>query len=142
MMDASNTGRGNTSRPLSSSVSSSDSSTEASSTKSTVWVVHTPYTLTASSPLETVTSWFSGKKQDPPVERSNTSSIHDLASSTFNEIKSSPAAVAGLSAVSATGLTLLSVVIYRKYIRRIRNADYVTSRMVQERKWIKGVVTR
>lgn len=96
----------------------------------------------AHSPLETFTSWFSHKKEDPPSGPVNSFDIQSLVSSTFHEIKSSPAAVAGLSAVSATGLTLLSVVVYRKYIKRIRNADYVTSGMIQERKWIKGVVTR
>jgi hypothetical protein len=98
--------------------------------------------FTAHSPLETITSWFSGKKEEPPTVPVNNFDIQQLLSSSFHEIKSSPAAVAGLSAASATGLTLLSVVVYRKYIKRIRNADYVTSGMIQERKWIKGVVTR
>ena len=101
-----------------------------------------PSTLIVHSPLETFTSWFSSKKESPPSESNDTSSIHHLVSSAFHDITSSPTAVAGISAVSATGLTLLSVIVYRRYIRRIRNADYVTSGMVQERKWIKGIVTR
>jgi hypothetical protein len=102
----------------------------------------------AHSPLETFTSWFNGKQKtvEKPIDLSAPSNsafdIHHLASSAYAEVTSSPAAVAALSAVSATGLTLLSVVVYRKYIKRIRNADYVTSGMIQERKWIKGVVTR
>lgn len=99
----------------------------------------------AHSPLENFTSWYKGKSSETSpqaVETSDGIDIHHLLSSTMAQISTSPTAVAGISAVSATGLTLLSVVVYRKYIRRIRNADYVTSGMIQERKWIKGVVTR
>jgi hypothetical protein len=99
--------------------------------------------------LESFTSWFSGKAKtsgDEPIELpkapTDAFDIHHLASSAYAGVTSSPAAVAALSAVSATTLTLLSVVVYRKYIKRIRNADYVTSGMIQERKWIKGIVTR
>lgn len=108
-----------------------------------------PQRYTAHSPLESFSSWFSGKSttvEAKPSELSTPSSsafdVHHLISSAYNEVTSSTAAVATLSAVSATGLTLLSVVVYRKYIKRIRNADYVTSGMIQQRKWIKGVVTR
>ncbi|KAJ9113097.1 hypothetical protein QFC20_001984 [Naganishia adeliensis] len=103
----------------------------------------------AHSPLEPFTSWFSGKTKIPddkptelPTASTDALDIHHLASSVYTEITSSPAAVAALSATSATTLTLISVVVYRKYIKRIRNADYVTSGMIQERKWIKGIVTR
>lgn len=103
----------------------------------------------AHSPLEPFTSWFSGKTKIPddkptelPTASTDALDIHHLAPSVYTEITSSPAAVAALSAISATTLTLISVVVYRKYIKRIRNADYVTSGMIQERKWIKGIVTR
>ncbi|KAJ9122435.1 hypothetical protein QFC22_001860 [Naganishia vaughanmartiniae] len=104
-----------------------------------------PRLFIAHSPLENFVSWFTNKPSEPtvqPTEASQGLDIHHLVSTTIAQISSSPAAVASISAVSATGLTLLSVVVYRKYVRRIRNADYVTSGMIQERKWIKGVVTR
>jgi hypothetical protein len=105
---------------------------------------HNP-SFIAHSPLENFTSWFSNKPTETPAQAAEVSDgldIHHFLSSTVAQVSSSPAAVASISAVSATGLTLLSVLVYRKYIRRIRNADYVTSGMIQERKWIKGVVTR
>ena len=47
-----------------------------------------------------------------------------------------------LSAVAATGLTVGGLAGYRRYWRRIRNADYVTSGMLDRKKWVKGIVTR
>ncbi|KIR42771.1 hypothetical protein I307_01121 [Cryptococcus deuterogattii 99/473] len=46
------------------------------------------------------------------------------------------------SAVGASALTLLGVMGYRRYWRRIKNADYVTSELLRRRAWIKGIVTR
>ncbi|KGB74862.2 hypothetical protein CNBG_0700 [Cryptococcus deuterogattii R265] len=45
------------------------------------------------------------------------------------------------SAVGASALTLLGVMGYRRYWRRIKNADYVTSELLRRRAWIKGIVT-
>jgi hypothetical protein len=46
------------------------------------------------------------------------------------------------SATAATALTLGSVWVYRRHWKRIRNADYVTSGMLDRKRWINGVVTR
>ncbi|KIR68502.1 mitochondrial protein [Cryptococcus bacillisporus CA1873] len=45
------------------------------------------------------------------------------------------------SAVGASALTLLGVMGYRRYWKRIKNADYVTSELLRRRAWIKGIVT-
>ncbi|KAL0255634.1 hypothetical protein I308_100439 [Cryptococcus tetragattii IND107] len=45
------------------------------------------------------------------------------------------------SAVGASALTLLGVMGYRRYWKRIKNADYVTSELLRRRTWIKGIVT-
>ncbi|KIY48584.1 nuclease, partial [Fistulina hepatica ATCC 64428] len=37
--------------------------------------------------------------------------------------------------------TVSSVLIYRRYFRRIQNSDWVTPPMLEKRKWIRGVVT-
>jgi hypothetical protein len=44
--------------------------------------------------------------------------------------------------VAATTLTVGGLAGYRRYWRRIRNSDYVTSGMLDRKKWIKGRVTR
>ncbi|KAE8538747.1 hypothetical protein D1P53_005110 [Cryptococcus gattii VGV] len=46
------------------------------------------------------------------------------------------------SAVGASALTLLGVMGYRRYWRRIKNADYVTSELLSRRAWIKGIRRR
>lgn len=46
------------------------------------------------------------------------------------------------SAVGASALTLLGAMGYRRYWKRIKNADYVTSELLRRRAWIKGIVTR
>ncbi|KIY35607.1 mitochondrial protein [Cryptococcus gattii E566] len=45
------------------------------------------------------------------------------------------------SAAGASALTLLGVMGYRRYWKRIKNADYVTSELLRRRAWIKGIVT-
>ncbi|KIR57240.1 mitochondrial protein [Cryptococcus gattii Ru294] len=45
------------------------------------------------------------------------------------------------SAVGASALTLFGVMGYRRYWKRIKNADYVTSELLRRRAWIKGIVT-
>jgi hypothetical protein len=53
-----------------------------------------------------------------------------------------PVLVGVVSALAATGLTVGGLAGYRRYWRRIRNADYVTSGMLVKKKWVNGIVTR
>ncbi|ORY28499.1 hypothetical protein BCR39DRAFT_468219 [Naematelia encephala] len=58
-----------------------------------------------------------------------------------SSILDDPAATALISAAASVALTLGGIYGYRHFWRRIRNADYVTSSMLDRKKWIKGVVT-
>ena len=86
------------------------------------------------SPWESVTSLFSSS--------SSSSSAKDTARTWTSSITKDPILVGVLSAVAATGLTVGGLAGYRRYWRRIRNADYVTSGMLDRKKWVKGIVTR
>lgn len=108
------------------------------------------------SPWESVTSFFGyGPGSDPtPTSTSSASSTSVIPRKKINSGPSSkleawtatisrdPILVGILSAVGATTLTLGGIAGYRLYWRRIRNSDYVTSGMLNRKKWVKGVVTR
>lgn len=59
----------------------------------------------------------------------------------LSEVLANPTAVAILSATSGAGLTLISLRLYRRHWRRIRNAEEVTPGMIDGRRWINGTVT-
>lgn len=85
------------------------------------------------SPWESVTSLFSS---------SSSSSTETKVRTWTSSITNDPILVGVISAVVATGLTVGGIQGYRRYWRRIRNADYVTSGMLDRKKWVKGIVTR
>jgi hypothetical protein len=86
------------------------------------------------SPWESVTSLFSSS--------SGASSSKGVPQTWVSSITSDPILVGVLSAVAATGLTVGGLAGYRRYWRRIRNADYVTSGILDRKKWVRGKVTR
>lgn len=90
---------------------------------------------TIHSPWESVTSLFSSSS-------SSTSSAVKEARTWTSSITNDPVLVGVISAVAAAGLTVGGLTGYRRYWRRIRNADYVTSGMLERKKWVKGIVTR
>lgn len=56
-------------------------------------------------------------------------------------IPDDPAIIGLLSALGGIGLALGGVVGYRRYWKRIRNSNDVTGRMLDQQRWIRGVVT-
>lgn len=56
-------------------------------------------------------------------------------------LPSDPALSGALSGSAAVVVTLAGIWGYRRYGRRIRNADYVTSKMLERKTWVRGVVT-
>lgn len=78
-----------------------------------------------SSPWESVTSIFSS-----------------TSSSKAQAWLDDPLVVGVASALGATALTIGGLAGYRRYWRRIRNSDYVTSGMLDKKRWVRGVVTR
>lgn len=53
-----------------------------------------------------------------------------------------PAAVAIVSATIATSVTLLGVASYRRWFRRLKNADSISSALLDRKPYVSGVVTR
>ncbi|KAL7418934.1 putative endonuclease lcl3 [Cryptotrichosporon argae] len=56
-------------------------------------------------------------------------------------LPSDPAAVAALAAAAAVAATLAGVAGYRRFWRRLRNADSVSGAMLDRKAWVRGVVT-
>ena len=52
-----------------------------------------------------------------------------------------PILIGALSALAGVGLALGGAKAYRRYWRRIRNADDITGPMLDNRRWIKGRIT-
>ncbi|CAA7262673.1 unnamed protein product [Cyclocybe aegerita] len=52
-----------------------------------------------------------------------------------------PEAAGGMAIALGVGATLISRRIYTRYGRRIRSAEWLTPRLFEKRRWIKGVVT-
>ncbi|WVQ73158.1 hypothetical protein IAR50_002722 [Cryptococcus sp. DSM 104548] len=63
------------------------------------------------------------------------------SSSPLSQLPQDPVLVGIISALGASALTLGSIAAYRKYWRRIRNADSVTMGMIDRKTWVRGVVT-
>jgi TRAP-type C4-dicarboxylate transport system permease small subunit len=57
-------------------------------------------------------------------------------------IPTDPVALSATTAVLAVAATFGGMRVYRRYVRRIRNSDYVTSGMLEKGITVKGVVTR
>ncbi|KAK6908149.1 mitochondrial protein [Kwoniella mangroviensis CBS 10435] len=85
------------------------------------------------SPLDNITSLFSSS--------SSASSSSSTKTSINDWIPKDPVVVGIISAAGATCLTLGSIAGYRRYWRRIRNANSVTTGMLDRKTWIRGVVT-
>ncbi len=78
-------------------------------------------------------------------ESNNSSSVLTLpptATQWSAYIPQDPMIVAILSGVGCTALTIGGLMGYRRFWRRIRNSDYVTSGMLDRKIWVKGRVTR
>ncbi|WVQ80677.1 hypothetical protein IAT38_002782 [Cryptococcus sp. DSM 104549] len=61
--------------------------------------------------------------------------------SSTSRLPQDPVVVGVLSALAATAITLGSIQGYRRYWRRIKNSDYVTTGMLDRKVWVRGVVT-
>ncbi|WVR06312.1 hypothetical protein IAU60_003342 [Kwoniella sp. DSM 27419] len=92
----------------------------------------------APSPLESITSLFSST---PSSSSSKTAASSSRTPSISEWIPKDPVIVAVISAAGATCITLGSIAGYRRYWRRIRNANSVTTGMLERKTWIRGVVT-
>jgi len=77
-----------------------------------------------------------------PSPPSSSSSSSTTSSSSAQLIFGDPRIVAVLSGVAGVSLALGGIYGYRRFWRRIRNADYVTTGMLVRKRRIKGVVTR
>ncbi|KAK4689529.1 micrococcal nuclease, partial [Tremellales sp. Uapishka_1] len=85
------------------------------------------------SPLESLTSLLPSFKSTPEPSKPSRSLL--------SYIPKDPVIVGILSAVLASGVTIGGIKGYRRYWRRLRNTDYVTSSMLDKKRWINGVVT-
>ena len=81
----------------------------------------------ASSPLETLQAIFGG----------TIPSWDELPKS----LPKDPLVLGALGALGGVGLTFGSLHFYRRCWRRIKNPNDVTGRMLDQKRWVKGVVT-
>lgn len=89
----------------------------------------------AHSPFEALTSILPSFRSSPlPSPASSSSSIRPILRE--------PIVVGILSGVAGISLTFGGIYGYRRFWRRIRNSDYVTTGMLERKQWIKGIVTR
>ncbi|WVF69214.1 hypothetical protein IAT40_003990 [Kwoniella sp. CBS 6097] len=95
------------------------------------------------SPLETLTSLFPSlsSSASSSTPSSSSSKTRSATQSISEWIPKDPVVVGIISAVGATCITLGSIAGYRRYWRRIRNANSVTSGMLERKTWVRGVVT-
>ncbi|WWC88580.1 uncharacterized protein L201_003492 [Kwoniella dendrophila CBS 6074] len=93
------------------------------------------------SPLENITSLFSSPSSPSSSSSSSRSTSTSSNPSLKEWIPKDPVVVGIISAVGATCITLGSISGYRRYWRRIRNANSVTTGMLERKTWIRGVVT-
>ena len=88
------------------------------------------------------TSWIPwGKKQEKEDNLVNT--IDDAFAQLVAQFEELPTPVAagiifGLGSVA----TVSTVLIHKRYARRVRNSDWVTPTLLTRKRWLKGVVTR
>ena len=80
-----------------------------------------------------------------PASSPYISSLIDQLGSTYDQLSTNipddPIVVGVLSALAGVGLTLGGIKGYRRYWRRIKNSNDVTGKILDEKRWIKGVVT-
>lgn len=96
------------------------------------------------SPFEKITSalpFFQPSQSNFSSSSSSSSSPNSLPP-WLKEALQDPTTAALLSATAAAGLTLLSVKGYRRFFRRLRNADSVTGQILEKTPWVTGIVTR
>ncbi|KAH8079679.1 hypothetical protein HD553DRAFT_277018 [Filobasidium floriforme] len=98
------------------------------------------------SPLERLTSYyFPASSSSSSSSTTPTTSTYPTDPSLFVRLEqyllASPTSVAIVSSVGTTGLVLGSLVFYRRYWRRIPNAEAVPGRTIQNKRFIRGIVT-
>ena len=93
--------------------------------------------IVARSPLESLKSVLSSSSSSSTSSSSSASS----SKSPWSYLPEDPIALAAVSSLIAVSLTLGALGGYRRYWRRIRNSDYVTSRMLDRKVWVRGIVT-
>jgi hypothetical protein len=95
------------------------------------------------SPLERLTSYYLPSSTSPTS--TPTTSAYPTDSSFFVRLEqyllASPTSVAVVSSVGTTGLVLGSLLFYRRYWRRIPNAEAVPGRTIEDKRFIRGIVT-
>lgn len=109
--------------------------------------------LVAQSPLEDIKSIIPSFKTP---STSSTTSFWTSFSSLFSSsdpsrssnayglpftLPDDPLVVGALSAMAGMGLAAGGIAGYRRYWRRIRNANDVTGKMIDQKRWVRGVVT-
>lgn len=90
------------------------------------------------SPLERITSALPFLQPSPSPSPASGSPLPPW----LTDALSDPATAALVSATAAAAVTLVGVGVYRRYFRRLRNADSVTGNILEKSPWITGVVTR
>ena len=73
--------------------------------------------------------WRKEEKKPPP---------HPLS---WEALSAQPHTLAAGITIGAVSV-FIGTKVYRRYFRRIRNADWITSDMYKDRRWIKGKVVR
>ena len=99
--------------------------------KSIIPSFKTPSTSSAASYWTSFSSLFSSS--DP----SSSSEAYSLPFTLPDDLL----VVGALSALAGMGLAVGGIAGYRRYWRRIRNANDVTGKMIDQKRWVRGVVT-
>ncbi|UOH80910.1 hypothetical protein LQV05_003571 [Cryptococcus neoformans] len=86
------------------------------------------------------TSYSPPKNPQHPTQHQQLSS-ESGSSAWSGNLGEDPVFIGIVSAVGASAFTLLGVMGYRRYWKRIKNADYVTSELLRRKAWVKGIVT-
>lgn len=81
-------------------------------------------------------------QKNPQHQQLSSEPLHASSSAWSGNLGEDPVFIGIVSAVGASAFTLLGVMGYRRYWRRIKNADYVTSELLRRKTWVKGIVTR
>lgn len=87
------------------------------------------------------TSYSPPKNPQHPTQHQQLSS-ESGSSAWSGNLGEDPVFIGIVSAVGASAFTLLGVMGYQRYWKRIKNADYVTSELLRRKAWVKGIVTR
>ncbi|TFK47134.1 staphylococcal nuclease [Heliocybe sulcata] len=86
-----------------------------------------------------MTTWLSWPSSSSTTNKKAAESSDSLSLTRLSNLPAPLLALASLSLGSAS--TLLAARVYRRWFRRIPNADWVTPDILQKRRWLKGVVT-